>query len=140
LRYTQNQNGFKVVQPKPRKYELFDANGNKANSFDSLLIKGFIEQFEIAHFDRFVDLLGQEVGDSVRNSTPIITLHLTDAADSVQNYYFYKIPEISPEDEPNPHLFPHSLWVFNNANDWVIIQTYTYLLMFREFKDFKPSL
>jgi hypothetical protein len=140
ISYIQNQNGFKALQTAPRKYELYDAHGIRAKSFDTLLLKGFFEQFEIANFDRFVDLHGPEVRDSVKKSEPIFSIHVTDARDSLQSYTFYRVPEISVEDEPNPHLYPHSLWVFNNADDWMLVQTYTYLLMFREFKDFRPSL
>ncbi len=140
IQYADKQNGFKVIQTAPRKYELYNAQGVKAAKFDSLLVKGFFEQFEIANFDRFVDLFGPEVKDSLRKTTPLFSIHLLDVRDSVQNYYFYKVPEISEEDDPDRHLYPQSLWVFNNSNEWMLVQTYTYLLMFREFSDFKPAL
>ncbi len=133
--------GFTVVQPKPRQYQLFDFANQPAKSFDSLAVKGFMEQFEIAHFDRFVNLKTKEEYDSVLNSKPLIIISLKDQRDSLQTYRFYEIPAvpIDEEGEMTKHLYPQSMWVINNKGDWVIVQTYTYLLMFRHCGDFKPK-
>lgn len=138
--YTENKRAnFTIVQPEVAKYELYNVDMQKATSFDTLSVKGFIEQFEIANFSMFVDMLSDEVKDSVRNSIPLFTIRLTDAQDSIQNYYFYEIPDVSEQIDPMERtLYPSNMWVFNNNNDWMIIQTHTYLLMFRQFNDFRP--
>ncbi len=138
--YPENKKAnFTIVQTDRNKYELYNQNNQKTTSFDTLSVKGLLEQFEIANFSMFVDMLSDEVKDSVRNSTPLFTIHLTDSRDSIQNYYFYKIPEITEDiDVVERDIYPANMWVFNNDNDWLIIQTYTYLLMLKEFNDFSP--
>lgn len=131
---------FKVIQTKPQEYELYNYKQQKAKSFDALLIKGFFEQFEIAHFNMFVNLLDDNVRDSVLQTPPVYTIKLTDKNDSIQNYNFYSIRQITIEEDPDTELYPQSMWAFNNIGDWVIIQTYPFLLMFRQFGDFKPQI
>ncbi|MDY0278974.1 MAG: DUF4340 domain-containing protein [Salinivirgaceae bacterium] len=134
------EQGFRAVQTEPRKFELYNFENKKVPYFDTLKVKGFFEQFEIANFDRGVDLLSDEFRDSVRRSIPEIQIKLTDKTDSIQNYTFFKIPYISAEQDPGTDYYPQSMWAFNDDNDWVIIQTYTYLLMFRGLDDFSPKM
>ena len=131
---------FTLKQPRPKEYELYNYQHQRAKSFDTLLIKGFIEQFEIAHFNQFVNLLGDEVRDSVLQSIPVYTVKLTDKYDSIQNYNFYSIRQITVEEDPDTGFYPQTMWVFNNIGDWVTIQTYPFLLMFRQFSDFRPRI
>lgn len=140
--YTNNKKAnFTIKQQVPGQYELYDVNNNRATSFDSLTVKGLLEQFEIAHFSSFVDLLGESVKDSVRQTIPAFTISLTTLDNNINNFYFYEIPQL-PEDTDRfeKQIYPQSMWVFNNQNEWMIIQTYTYLLMFKEFNDFRPTI
>ena len=130
---------FRAIQTEPRKFELYNHQEKKITSFDTLKLKGFFEQFEIANYDRMVDLLGTKEQDSILQTTPEITIKLIDKNDSIQNYRFYKIPKITEEEDPNQRYYPASMWAFNNDNEWMIIQTYTYLLMFRGIDDFSPK-
>ena len=132
---------FTLLQPNPKKYELYNFENKKAVLFDTLLVKGFLEQFEIAHFSQFVQYLDDNVKDSVLQSQPVYSINLTDHRDSLQRYDFYRIPEIPEDDlEPGDEIYPQTMWVFNNKKDWVIIQTFTFLMMFRQFNDFRPKL
>ena len=131
--------GFRAVQTEPQKFELYNYENKKVHSFDTLKVKGFFEQFEIANYDREVDLFGDEMKDSVLGSHPEVHIKLIDISDSIQNYRFFRVPYISIEQDPNKDYYPQSMWAFNNDNDWVIIQTYTYLLMFRGLEDFSPK-
>jgi len=131
---------FTLKQPNPKQYELYNFENRKAKSFDTLLVKGFIEQFEIAHFSQFVTLLSNEIRDSILQTLPVFTINLTDKYDSIQHYNFYKIREITRDEDPNTDIYPQTMWAFNNNGDWVLIQVYTYLLIFRQFNDFRPIL
>lgn len=134
------EQNFRAEQPEPRRYTLYNGQGENAGAFDTLAVRTLYEQFEIANILRFVTQHPDEVKDSVMASTPLLHITLVDGRDSTQNYRFYEIPRIAPpDDEMERSLYPESLWAFNNLDEWMLVQTYPYLLMFKGLSDFRPA-
>ncbi|MGM0613118.1 MAG: DUF4340 domain-containing protein [Bacteroidota bacterium] len=141
--HNQPDESFRIEKPDKNTFKIRQLSNNKVIApFDTLKVLDFLSSFSSVNFE---DLLNDfDKKDSVINTTPQHTIHLTDNQDkktTIKTYLRRPPKGLSAQYSRELEHDPDRLYaLFNNEQDFALVQYYTFDHLTRKISYFQPNL